>query len=416
VEKMSIDSSNPEEFLRWCQIQDPTIRRGDFVPRAYFGEFLKSKVRALESEYPESFRLIPKAIERVNFKRGSWEVKSKDQKWSQFDWVIHAEGYGTKMPEVFSSDVLNSLHSEERIIILGTGLTAIDVVRTALRDSSASLTLISRHGLLPRVFSSKVAEKIPDLIGLSPLQLLRVFRMLAHRDHEGGAVAEGIRPQAARIWRAWGPREKQQFLRHLKTYWNVFRHRVPPQVELELKDAIAKGRLSVVAGRIEEIRKAEGKVKVRPRGALQAQEFRGRAIDARVLDTFHSPLDELLPEAPEGVRVHRAGFALGPVLRKSVFETTAIREIREQSEWIAHFLSVQVGDRSSVVRKNLHLSLIEESYLQHLFLAIGQGFGLIKIAIRLWAHGVFPSWYSKAASEQVRALSQKLARRNRSKG
>src|SRR5690606_24638592 len=58
------------------------------------------------------------------------------------------------------------------------------------------------------------------------------------------------------------------FLRHLRPYWDVHRHRLPPSTAARLRELRQAGRLHVHAGRIVEARPDGEKLRVvwRPRG------------------------------------------------------------------------------------------------------------------------------------------------------
>ena len=68
----------------------------------------------------------------------------------------------------------------------------------------------------------------------SPHTLTRLIR-----DQVAAAIAQGVpwqrvfdaaRPAIPAVWNSWSDREKRQFLRHLRTRWDVHRHRMAQRI------------------------------------------------------------------------------------------------------------------------------------------------------------------------------------------
>src|ERR1700733_6598795 len=60
-----------------------------------------------------------------------------------------------------------------------------------------------------------------------------------------------LRSRAPHIWAAWDLEERRRFLRHVRPFWDVHRHRLAPEVHAKLSRALSRGQLSVVRGRLE---------------------------------------------------------------------------------------------------------------------------------------------------------------------
>ncbi|WP_238361080.1 MBL fold metallo-hydrolase [Iningainema tapete] len=56
--------------------------------------------------------------------------------------------------------------------------------------------------------------------------------------------------------------EQKRFLRHVKAYWEVHRHRIAPEIASVLDAAVQSGQLTYYAGRIQTCQESEGKVAV----------------------------------------------------------------------------------------------------------------------------------------------------------
>src|SRR5690606_1144382 len=111
-----------------------------------------------------------------------------------------------------------------------------------------------RNGLLP-----KGHEDVPPLsidaadvpFGTNLPYFLNWFRgLIAETIAKGGnwrSVIDGLRPYNQRIWQSWTERTKRQALRHLRPWWNIHRHRLPPELHERLSAAVSSGQVELVA-------------------------------------------------------------------------------------------------------------------------------------------------------------------------
>ena len=130
----------------------------------------------------------------------------------------------------------------ETVLLVGTGLTMVDVATAAAASSKEQIVIhsISRHGLLPpsqTQFSHAACKgdsaAILRAASFSALTLLRAVRELAEQtERRGGDWREAvtfIRNIAPALWQRLPAREKRRMLRHIRPYWDVHRHRVPSE-------------------------------------------------------------------------------------------------------------------------------------------------------------------------------------------
>ena len=64
---------------------------------------------------------------------------------------------------------------------------------------------------------------------------------------------EGYRPITLKLWRTASEAERSRFLRHLRPWWDVHRHRIAPEIAAELERLLAQRRLTVRTGRIRSV-------------------------------------------------------------------------------------------------------------------------------------------------------------------
>ncbi|MFM7679344.1 MAG: FAD/NAD(P)-binding protein, partial [Roseiflexaceae bacterium] len=154
--------------------------------------------------------------------------------------------------------IAHTISPEAPVIIIGTGLTMVDAVSTLWQHGHRTpITAISRHGHLPQTHVTYTPH--PGFIstadyGASVRHLMRMVRREVARAHQQGqpwqAVIDALRPHTQSLWMGWSLADKRRFLRHVRAHWDIYRHRIAPQLATQLSDAQQRGQLTVVAGRI----------------------------------------------------------------------------------------------------------------------------------------------------------------------
>ena len=254
---------------------------------------------------------------------------------------------------------------EAEVLLLGAGLTAVDVILSLLaRGHRGRFHLLSRRGLLPATHPPRTLPPLP--LGPRPPRLralLRLFRETSGRE-DFRAVLDTLRPELGALWRGLTEVEQRRFLRHLRSWFDVVRHRLPPEVGARIAELEAGGRLVRHAGRVVSIAAQDGRValRYRPRGKRTlavldvdvAVPTTGPSMDVRALD---DPLvRSLLASGQARPGPHGLGFAtaadgavlgpmqdrlwtLGGMRRGDLWESTAIPEIRVQARELADVLA-----------------------------------------------------------------------------
>jgi uncharacterized NAD(P)/FAD-binding protein YdhS len=195
-------------------------------------------------------------------------------------------------------------------------------------------------------------------------------RRTIDRAERGGrgwrSVIDGLRPHTQRLWREMSLVERKRFLRHLRPWWDVHRHRAAPQVMARINAARERGQLQIIAGKVVTSEVGEGgvSVAVKPRGRMDTAEFHGvRLIDCTGLNGDCAKADQPLlnqllqvglirPDAlllgidiaGDGALIDRQGkaasdmFAIGPITRGAFWEIIAVPDLRVACEAMAERL------------------------------------------------------------------------------
>jgi uncharacterized NAD(P)/FAD-binding protein YdhS len=110
------------------------------------------------------------------------------------------------------------------VLVLGTGLTAVDVVLGLRhRGHEGRVIAVSRHGFLPRVHAFAAprpapAWELPATASLGEV-VAEVRRQLARTGGDFRLVVDGLRGRTQSLWRALTPADRARFLRHLQPFW-----------------------------------------------------------------------------------------------------------------------------------------------------------------------------------------------------
>jgi uncharacterized NAD(P)/FAD-binding protein YdhS len=184
------------------------------------------------------------------------------------------------------------------------------------------------------------------------------------------SVVDALRPFTADLWQALSIPDRKRFLRHLRPWWDIHRHRMAGPVAERLQEVRARGQLRMHAGRLAGLAAVDGMAAVtfRPRGggapvtlsAARVINCTGPGIECgRLTDPLLLTLlrDGLV--RPDGVglgldvtptgavraadgAMSRRIFALGPQTRGTFWEMTAVPDIRRQCETMAKHLGALV--------------------------------------------------------------------------
>src|SRR5208283_4105244 len=252
-------------------------------------------------------------------------------------------------------------------------LTSVDLVMALRgREFRGTIHIISRRGLLPQPHKSAAPwppfwnESAPRTArGLTRLVRDQV-RVAAMQGVDWRAVIDSLRPFTQRIWRLLPLSEKRRFLRHVRPYWEVHRHRVAPEIGGLIGNQLLNGQLQIHSGRITRYSEdADGvAVTYRDRDTGKKRRLRvarvinctGPEADCRKLDdpllcslrnqrlSRPDPLFLGLDVSDDGALIDAYGvpshflYAVGPARKGSLWETTAVPEIRTQILELAQHL------------------------------------------------------------------------------
>jgi uncharacterized NAD(P)/FAD-binding protein YdhS len=375
--RMSISSAAPEHFVSWLGNRLPSVDQGSYAPRVLYGDYLTDALTVagthgrLQTVTGEAVSLSTDgALVHVGLADGSTLVGSEailalgnpataNPPFATPE-LLRSHRY---IPEPWARGSLDRVTSGD-IVLIGSGLTAIDVALT-LSGRPVRLHAVSRHGLLPHAHQDPPSVPVQPAIDARPglSRLICTLRAASAETGDWRAVIDGLRPRTQRLWQGLTAEEQQRFLRHGASYWNIHRHRMPPEIGDRIAALMQNGRLTLHAGTISGTaeRATAVDVHVKPRRSRASQTIgasyvinctgpRLRLFDdppALVSDLIRQGLARSdhhgigLETTDHGSLIQADGtpsqqlYTLGTPRRGTLFESTAIPELRAQAEQLA---------------------------------------------------------------------------------
>lgn len=389
VANMSAYDSDPDHFVRWLARSEATgmpAPSGAFVSRGLYGRYLRSTLsECLATHSGSSVIGVAAEVTRLQVEEGGVRLTTSNGDDHLVDRAALCVGnFPPALPVVPKatplgakryianpwSGALSQIGVDDTVLVVGTGLTMVDVViDLRSRGHRGRIVAVSRRGFLPvghREVGTYPSFLPADCLPQSVVALMRTVRReiatAAKRGIDWRAVLDALRPQTQALWRALPTAERRRFLRHLRPYWEVHRHRVAPVVSAEISTLQRAGQLVVHAGRTAGVELTDTGVVliIRRRGETRlplegdwlvncsGPQLDYERIDDPLIRTMFDaglakpdPLSLGLDVSDDYRLIDRDGrssdvlFALGPPIRGGLWETTAVPDIRKQCAALA---------------------------------------------------------------------------------
>lgn len=386
--RMSAFADEPEHFTRWLRARS---RRpagpSAFAPRAVYGVYLEDLlVDVIGTGRARIRRASVTDVEEV----GAALVVRTTAGDLAADAVVLALGNGAPaalpwevehgrapwcVPDPWAAGAFDGLGEDRPVVVVGTGLTAVDVTVTLAAQWDRQVVAVSRHGLLPTRHLTGAEPVWPTAVpaGTGAVTLRALVASVrsevaaaAAIDVDWRAVVDGLRPAVASLWARMPVAQRQAFLGHVARFWDVHRHRTAPEVADQLDELRERGRFEVRTGTPLRVAPDGAGCRVLlPDGRGGTQWLRAAGVvnctgPGGVLAGHGDPLvrqlcarglaraDPLglgLDVAAGGGLVDRGGrvssrlLTVGALRKPALWESTAIPEIRQQAADLAGRLS-----------------------------------------------------------------------------
>jgi uncharacterized NAD(P)/FAD-binding protein YdhS len=393
---MSAFADRPRDFLNWLGRRSDQVLagvvpgEGAFVPRHLYGAYLRDLLLdALCGAAPDTLDLRHDDVLAIDDDGTRLIVQLASGESLPVDAAVVAGGNIPAVPVLpgdaalrrsrrwrpnpWANDTFRGLDPTAPVLLLGTGLTMVDCSVSLLAQGHVGpIHALSRHGLLPLAHTARPAA-VPPAPRTWPSGLSALTRLVRQQARDAVAagqpwqsVVDALRPITQELWQTATTEDRARFLRHLRPWWDVHRHRMAPAVATRIDGALERGQLRVHAGRVISCKSAGDGVDVqfRPRvGGDPVELHVARVVNcsglARDVTKVTDPLlQSLLREGiarpdplrlgldvtPKGALRGKDGtaserlFTVGTLTRGIFWEVTAVPELRRQCETVARHL------------------------------------------------------------------------------
>ncbi|MEO6299729.1 MAG: FAD/NAD(P)-binding protein [Paracoccaceae bacterium] len=276
--KMSLRTDQMDHFQKWLAAPHAPVLPADaadltgevFAPRAMFGSYVAAQLAPLlDHGRIRHVRATVIGIDRDE----RYTLRLSDGGVLQADLIILAathpkaalpkelaalSGLAALIADPLAPTALDGIDPDERILIIGNGLTSADIVATLHRRGHRSqITALSRHGWRSMPHGPKQGDSAADFANdpaRTALGLYRRVRQALVIDTAAGltwhAAFDRLRAQGPAVWAALPDPERRRVLRHLRALWDVHRFRIAPQTLYSNLQMQRAGRLTHLAARI----------------------------------------------------------------------------------------------------------------------------------------------------------------------
>jgi uncharacterized NAD(P)/FAD-binding protein YdhS len=388
---MSALPEEPDHFLRWVQANcGHTIQATTFLPRPVYGRYVGSLLEeATEYGSGGKLRWIHGEISSATREQARIEVQLADGSTLNTQSLVLSVGNfppaNLNIPGLcansrryarspWSATALCDIPKNGSVLLIGSGLTSVDLA-VALKSEgfAGQIHILSRRGLMPqthretRQWRQFWGEQSPRTIR----GLLHLVREQVRAASESGGdwreVIDSLRPVTQQIWQSLSQAERRRFLRHVRSYWEIHRHRIAPEIGDTIANLVHEGHAIIHAGRVTNYRElpehAEVELRDRKTGGVRTLRVdrvincTGPETDCRRIEdpliknllaqglARPDPLFLGLDVDLQGALVDSSGrpspalYVIGPARKGSLWETIAVPELRTQASELAEHLA-----------------------------------------------------------------------------
>jgi uncharacterized NAD(P)/FAD-binding protein YdhS len=276
---MSGLADEPAHLLRWLEEHaGETAGPAAFVPRSTYGDYLSALLRESAESAPGAFEHHRAEAVGLSLEDGRPRIALAGGGHVDADRVVLALGNlpprsvpldsgawpadpARYVPDPWSPGALDELAGGDALLI-GTGLTAIDVALRIVADRPRStLVAISRSGLMPHVHRPYGPPRWSGFRAPPPGTPLRelaaaVRAAIPDAERAGGDwrdVVHALRPHTQALWMSLDAGDQRRFVTRFARFWDIHRHGMAPEIGARVDALRRSGRLTTLAGRLQRV-------------------------------------------------------------------------------------------------------------------------------------------------------------------
>ncbi len=290
AKKMSPFENSPDDFLNFLKENYPDIYNKNgpdgYVSRNVYGKFLK-KLRNdffnLANDLKIDCELVQKAV--IDIEDG-FKIHTKDVFFDADEIIISSSFVQSKLNYCLNDEKIisplwsknsanfhqkNNFKIDDKICIIGTGLSAVDVlVGLNAKNFAGKIYAISRRGNFPQphflqqniISNQSLIDLIDDndaKLGILNISLKFRKYLRSNKNYDLRHLIDSIRPKTKFLWQNLDEKNKKFFLKKILPYWNIFRHRVPNSSLETIHNMIKNNQLDIIKSSAKSIEKSDGK-------------------------------------------------------------------------------------------------------------------------------------------------------------
>ncbi len=290
AKKMSPFENSPSDFVDFLRENYPEIYEKNgpdgYISRNIYGQFLL-KIREdffkLANDLKIDYELIQEEV--IDIDKG-FKIHTRNAIYNADEIVISTSFVQSKLNYSNNDEKLisplwsekslnfhqkNNFNLNDEICIIGTGLSAIDVlVGLHAKNFSGKIYAISRRGNFSQShFSQQDISSNQNLIDfiniddakLGILNISLKFRkyLRNNKNYDLRHLIDSIRSKTQFLWQNLDEKNKKLFLKKILPYWNIYRHRVPSSSLKIINKMIENKQLQIIKSSIKSIAKKDDK-------------------------------------------------------------------------------------------------------------------------------------------------------------
>ncbi|MGV3550631.1 FAD/NAD(P)-binding protein [Rhizobium sp.] len=392
--RMSIFPDRPDHLCEWLARNGHAMGPEDFIPRKVFGAYVQDTLEAQLYRTDNRSRIFLQDAEAMDCEYFGDEEQvfhlSNGEQLSARASVFCIGGTPAGLPlrddriapearrhlclNVWADKWMERARPDDTIFMLGSGLTTIDqVMSLRRRGHRGRIHIVSRHGLVPLPHQVPRSHPVEAAFspGAGPLSaMMRKLRDAAGKAEDWRSAVDGIRPITQAVWQHLTMEERQRFMRHANTWWNIHRHRLAPDIRARFDEMRDSGQVEVHAGWLHEVYESGGQARVayRDRHSGTLRQISAdwvvnctgmekcsiskvpllKKMSARGMITGDALGLGLAVNADSQIQredgsIAAASYALGPMTIGQFFEIFAVPDIRVQTKQVAGRISEKIS-------------------------------------------------------------------------
>lgn len=276
-------SDDPLHFAHWASqaVDDPDAKTdaGYFYRRQDFGAY----VAELFDRQPGAtdIQRIPHRVIALRSLAGHWELMLGNGETCLAERVVLATGNppptwpcavvqeGSRACDDWVSqhlienpwpgDYLEKISPDDRVILLGGGLTALDAINALVgQGHRGKVVVLSPRPYFPPAQAAWARQHQPDWPSdLTPARLIRFMRNYLPDAPTDSTIWqnawEELRPKLNAIWQGLSAADRRKLMKRVGWIWSLYRFRASPQTIAAVRQLQAANQIEFVLGRARKI-------------------------------------------------------------------------------------------------------------------------------------------------------------------